>query len=75
MSNGKPNVIYLKRSKVRDAIDELDALKARAWVAVAIIDNGPDKDETIRVYGPEGFDFITMLGMIEYSKSQMEQKP
>jgi hypothetical protein len=62
------NVVMLRPSTLQKACEEASATKPLTWVLVVLT-----PDEKVKVWGPEGFNLIEMLGMIEYSKSQMEQ--
>ena len=68
-NKGTSNVITLRPSTLQKAYEEAASLKLKTWVMVALT-----TDDNLKVWGPERCNFIEMLGMIEYSKTQLEQE-
>jgi hypothetical protein len=61
------NVVQLRKSSLRKAFEEAESIKLKTWVLVTL-----SEEDKLKVWGPEHFNFIEMLGMIEYAKMEME---
>lgn len=64
------NVVLLRKSKLREAFEEVEGMKPDQWVLVGLCNT----EDTVRVFGPENFDLIQMYGMLEYAKSRIEPR-
>jgi len=62
------NVVVLRRSKLREASDEIEKMKPTTWVVIGMT------DDQIMVLGNDGFDMIQMFGMLEYAKTKIESR-
>lgn len=61
-------VVELRKSELRVAADELVEFKPDCWILIGI----NDEKNKVLVRGPKMFDAITMYGMIEYAKGDIE---
>lgn len=64
------NVITLRKSKFREACEEVEKMNPDVWCIVGM----NNKDNQVQVIGNESFDIIQMYGMLEYAKTKIEPR-
>jgi len=62
------NIVLLRKSALHKAIEEVSDIKPDRWIVVGVSQD----NNRVKAIGPERFDIVEMLGMLEYAKMNIE---